>query len=197
MMDDLGLWLPASLVSRFNPELRSGPRLRWVCRLSDQPGVTVSAGDFWDRIQSVNPVAAIRALAGVNVGLALGTMGASVQPSATHRYVRPELLPLAAPFGQYQTPGAFFARSGTLVAIKSLIAAAPAESALRHPDPHTIGDLSLDANELAFPDLSAGDDLDIAAHFLPAWDVYNRPILGYGLARAYQMLELLWEPMKS
>src|SRR5208283_3258751 len=90
-----GLWLPPSLIQYLSPGSRSGPVLRWVCRLSDRPGMPVSAADAWDRLQSVDPIAAIRSLAGINVGLEIDESG--TQHAATERYVRPQFRPLSAP----------------------------------------------------------------------------------------------------
>jgi hypothetical protein len=97
------------------PEI-SGPALRWVCRLSDRPGVSVRPEAFWDRIQTADSFAVIRALAAVNVGLEIDRLESSTQRAAAERYIRPEYRPLGARTTEHRTEGAFFARSSALVA---------------------------------------------------------------------------------
>jgi len=188
----LGLWLPPSPINHLSPELRSGPVLRWACRQSDQPGVTISATDFWDRMQTVDPIAAVRALAGVNIGLEIDHLERRVQHGATERHVRPQHRSLSAPGEKHSTEGDFFAHTGVLVAIRSLIAACDTTAAPPTFDPYATGDLSLDANEVAFAnpkgDAEHLNDLDVAVQIVSGWDLYNPRFLGYGLARAYRMI---------
>lgn len=142
----------------------------------------------------MDPTAVIRSLWGVNIALELDRFDAVIERAARARYIRPEYRSLAAPSQKNPTEGAFLARAGVLVAIKSVIVAS---DQTRQPvpfDPLAVGDVSLDANEIAFASptgrQSTLDDFDIVVHFIAAWDLYNPRFLGYSLARAYRMIEL-------
>lgn len=190
-----GLWLPASVAGRFRPERTRGPVLRWVCRKSDQGGMKSSAGDFWDRLQTAHPIHTIRRLAGINLCLEIDRLETGLQRFAAARYVRPEYRSLSAPTANQPVEGAFFARAGVLTAIKSLIAATPFADFPPPFDPFVVGDLSLDANEIAFANPRGGvdtlDDFDVAVQSVSVWDIYNPRFLGYALARAYRMIEIV------
>jgi len=70
-------------------------------------------------------------------------------------------------------------------------------STLRLRRSRVIGDLSIFGNEYAFATpkaLGHMDDLDLAAQSVSIWDVYNPRFLGYGLARAFRMIEILRGP---
>ena len=137
----------------------------------------------------------VRALAGVNVALELDRFDLEIERVAHMRYVRPEYLSLATPSSERQIEGSFFARAGVLVAIKSLVMASGQPQQPAAFEPFVVGDLSLDANEIAFANPtklpSDLDDFDLVVTFLPFWDLYNPRFLGYSLARAYRMIELL------
>lgn len=151
-------------------------------------------GDFWDRMQDLNPTVVVSALAGINVGLELDRFEGLIEHAARDRYLRPQHLPMAAAGSKHPTEGAFFARAGILVAIKSLIVAFGGRTQPSVSDPRIVGDLSLDANEIAFANppgfQNRVDDFDLAVPFLSVWDLYNPRFPGYALARAYRMIEL-------
>jgi hypothetical protein len=146
-------------------------------------------------LQRVDPIATIRVFAGINIGLEIDPLENPIQNTATLRYVRPEHRHLAAPGDRHPIPGAFFAHAAVLSVIKGVIAAASPPEPSPEFDPYLIGDLSLDANEIAFPSVfgTASDaaDFDLAVQFVSVWDLYNPRFLGYGLARAFRMIELL------
>jgi hypothetical protein len=155
----------------------------------------VSIADFWRRLQTANPIPTVRAFAGINIGLEIDRFEDPIQRDATLRYVRPEHRPLAAPGREHPIPGAFFARASVLTVIKSVIVAANAEPPATTFDAYVVGDIALDANEIAFADPRGASsdisDSDVAVHFIAVWDLYNPRFLGYGLARAFRMIELL------
>lgn len=136
----------------------------------------------------------MRALSGVNIALEIDRFEGATEKVALTRYIRPELLGLSAPGTKHSTPGAFFARAGVLVAMKGIFGPSKSYITQETPfDPFRVGDLCLDANELAFPDppsLQNLNDFDLVVNMLPAWDLYNPRFLGYSLARYYRMIEL-------
>ncbi len=194
-----GLFIPARYT---RVVVHPGPEIGLFSDYGEITGRERDTDTFHKLLTDTSLEPAVLRLASINLGIYKAKMDSAPQQALARLHIRPEhgqtLLALAKKDRGGRQPNArlLFHRGGLLTALKAVIAFS-ATNDRPGLDASVLGDLVLLANELvsgagAVPEGDYHDPLTLVTEFLPGWELYNPPDLGYGLARTRRLFEILW-----
>lgn len=191
------LFLPLSyLKTRQQQQQRFGPQFIVPITYSDVAGRKATPKDLWRAMNAVGGSQAVVTLSMILNSVEKFQHDRQLQSALVEKFLRPEYrkLPERAPGEKRPDYEDIFNPLGALFALKLLLGAAPfpgRDQPAEEADQFAIGDLMLLANEFVLVSTLTAEtmtDANLAADFLPVWDLTNEGRIVYEMGRMYRMI---------